>query len=65
MVNMAVTGANGNYIEISTDEIGERYGSLRLVNPMAYASMERSIAQYGQMTPVAVGQPAGSKYEKW
>ena len=60
---MAVTGANGNYIEISTDEIGDRYGNLRLVNPMAYASMERSIARYGQITPVAVGQPAGSKYE--
>jgi len=60
---MAVTGANGNYIEISIDEIGDRYGNLRLVNPMAYASMERSIAQYGQITPVAVGQPAGGKYE--
>ena len=60
---MAVTGANGNYIEISTDEIGDRYGNLRLVNPGVYAAMERSIAQYGQITPVAVGQPAGSKYE--
>ena len=60
---MAVTGANGNYIEISTGDIGDRYGNLRLVNPGAYASMERSIAQYGQITPVAVGQPAGSKYE--
>jgi len=60
---MAVTGANGNYIEISTDEIGDRYGNLRLVNPVAYAAMERSIVQYGQITPVAVGQPAGSKYE--
>jgi ParB/RepB/Spo0J family partition protein len=25
--------------------------------------MERSIAQYGQISPVVVGQPAGSKYE--
>ena len=60
---MAKTGEVGEFIVVSTDEIGERYGNLRLVNPVAYAAMERSIAQYGQITPVVVGQPAGSKYE--
>lgn len=60
---MTKTGAVGDFIELSTGEIGERYGNLRLVNPGAYAAMERSIAQYGQITPVVVGQPAGSKYE--
>lgn len=68
MVNMANTGAVSDFIEVSTDalvsaDIGDRYGNLRLVNPGAYAAMERSIAQYGQVTPVVVGQPAGSKYE--
>lgn len=60
---MTKTGAAETFIEVSTDDIGERYGNLRLVNPGAYAAMERSIAQYGQVTPVVVGQPAGSKYE--
>lgn len=60
---MTKTGAVGDFIELSTGEIGERYGNLRLVNPGAYAAMERSIAQYGQISPVVVGQPAGSKYE--
>lgn len=63
MGNMTKTGAVGDFIEISTGDIGERYGNLRLVNPGAYAAMERSIAQYGQITPVVVGQPTGSKYE--
>jgi ParB/RepB/Spo0J family partition protein len=63
MGNMTKTGAVGDFIELSTGEIGERYGNLRLVNPGAYAAMERSIAQYGQITPVVVGQPAGGKYE--
>jgi len=63
MVNMANTGAVSDFIEVPTDDIGDRYGNLRLVNPGAYAAMERSIAQYGQVTPVVVGQPAGSKYE--
>jgi ParB/RepB/Spo0J family partition protein len=63
MVNMAKTGSAETFMEISTDEIGERYGNLRLVNPGAYAAMEKSIAQYGQISPVVVGQPAGSKYE--
>ena len=63
MVNMANTGAVSDFIEVPTDDIGDRYGNLRLVNPGAYAAMERSIAQYGQVTPVVVGQPTGSKYE--
>jgi ParB/RepB/Spo0J family partition protein len=63
MGNMTKTGVVGDFIELSTGEIGERYGNLRLVNPGSYAAMERSIAQYGQITPVVVGQPTGSKYE--
>lgn len=63
MVNMANTGAVSDFIEVPTDDIGDRYGNLRLINPGAYAAMERSIAQYGQVTPVVVGQPTGSKYE--
>ena len=60
MVNMANTGAVSDFIEVPTDalvsaDIGDRYGNLRLVNPGAYAAMERSIAQYGQVTPLVVG----------
>lgn len=60
---MTKTGTAETFMEISIEEIGDRYGNLRLVNPVSYAAMERSIAQYGQITPVVVGQPAGSKYE--
>jgi ParB/RepB/Spo0J family partition protein len=63
MDKMAATSAAQTFIEISTEEIGDSYANLRMVNADAYTAMERSIAQYGQITPVVVGQPAGSKYE--
>lgn len=63
MDKMTATSAAQTFIEISTEEIGDSYAKLRLVNAAAYAAMERSIGQYGQITPVVVGQPAGSKYE--
>lgn len=38
--------------EIGVSEIGERYGTLRIVSPRADAAMVKSIRKYGQMTPV-------------
>ena len=38
--------------EIGVSEIGERYGTLRIVSPRADAAMVKSIRNYGQMTPV-------------
>jgi ParB/RepB/Spo0J family partition protein len=38
--------------EKAVSEIGERYGTLRIVSPRADAAMVKSIQKYGQMTPV-------------
>ena len=38
--------------EKAVSEIGERYGTLRIVSPRADAAMVKSIRNYGQMTPV-------------
>jgi ParB/RepB/Spo0J family partition protein len=52
-----------SYIKIAIKEIGESYSRLRLVYPKAEKAMERSIRKYGQISPVVVGQPEGSRYE--
>jgi len=45
------------------EEIGERYGSLRLVNPRAERQMEESLKRYGQMSPVVVSMGEEERYE--
>jgi ParB/RepB/Spo0J family partition protein len=48
--------------EIGVFDIGERYGSLRIVNPLADAAMMRSLQRYGQISPVVCVR-AASGYE--
>jgi ParB/RepB/Spo0J family partition protein len=50
------------YITILTATIGERYADLRIIQPAAENAMERSMRNYGQLTPVVVGQMA-DRYE--
>ena len=45
--------------EIGVSEIGERYGTLRIVSPRADAAMVKSIRKYGQMTPVVFTEAFG------
>jgi ParB-like chromosome segregation protein Spo0J len=49
------------YIQVPLSAIGERYADLRIVQPQAETAMERSMARYGQMTPVAVGGGDGER----
>ena len=51
------------YIEISLEAIGERYADLRIIQPQAEKAMQRSMQNYGQMTPVVVGSEDGQAYE--
>ncbi|WP_172684223.1 ParB/RepB/Spo0J family partition protein [Desulfosarcina cetonica] len=44
------------YITIPPQTIGERYADLRIIQPVAENAMERSMQNYGQLTPVVVGQ---------
>ena len=44
-------------------EIGEVYGSLRLVNPRAEKQMLASLERYGQMSPVVVSRVSSGGYE--
>ena len=46
------TGVNEQ--DLSLEEIGEVYGSLRLSNPRAEKQMQASLERYGQMSPVVV-----------
>lgn len=48
-----------SYITLSIDAIGRRYADLRIIQPAAEKSMERSMQRYGQLTPVVVGQHEG------
>lgn len=50
------------YITITTQTIGERYADLRIIQPVAENAMERSMQNYGQLTPVVVGQ-VDDRYE--
>ena len=46
-------------MEIPVAELGETYGSLRLVDPRAEDAMLQSIHRYGQLTPVVCAARAG------
>jgi ParB/RepB/Spo0J family partition protein len=50
-------------LELSLDKIGERFASLRIVNPDADLAILRSLERYGQMTPVIVSEIAPKSYE--
>lgn len=54
----------GNIVDVNMSRLDTRYGGFRLVCPRADADMERSMARYGQLTPVVVGHAAqASRYE--
>lgn len=50
------------YITIAAQTIGECYADLRIIQPSAEKAMERSMQNYGQLTPVVVGRVDG-RYE--
>ena len=56
------TMSESPYITILPDTIGERYADLRIIQPAAENAMERSLQNYGQLTPVVVGQ-VDNRYE--
>jgi ParB/RepB/Spo0J family partition protein len=43
-------------ITLFVDAVGEHYADLRIIQPAAEKSMERSMQRHGQLTPVVVGQ---------
>ncbi len=45
-----------DHIELPIEQIGTTLGTLRVIDPKADASMVRSLAHYGQISPVIVGQ---------
>ncbi len=45
--------------EIPVAEVGEKYGSLRLVDPRAEDAMLRSMQRHGQLTPVVCAKRDG------
>ena len=56
------TMSESPYIKILPDTIGERYADFRIIQPAAEKAMDRSMQNYGQLTPVVVGQE-GDRYE--
>ncbi len=54
---------NIQYIKVELNKIGDRYADLRIIQPQAESSMERSMRLYGQMTPVIIGCEANKTYE--
>lgn len=48
--------------EIAVATVGEKYGTFRIISPLADAAMMKSMQRYGQMSPV-VCVKAGSVYE--
>jgi len=47
------------YITVLPEAIAQSYADLRIIQPAAEKAMERSMQQYGQLTPVVVGQGDG------
>jgi len=58
-----VTRTGVNEQDLSREEIGEGYRSLRLVNPLAEKRMLASLERYGQMSPVVVCRVSSGGYE--
>lgn len=50
-------------IELSLDNIGERFSRLRIVNPAADSAILRSMERYGQIMPVVVSEVARNDYQ--
>jgi len=50
-------------IELPLDSIGERFSTLRIVNPAADSAIRRSLERYGQIMPVVVSGKRGSEYQ--
>ena len=61
MTEESIKGAG--VIEAAVSEIGERFGAMRLGDPVSKALMVKSIEKYGQLSPVVVGPREDSKYE--
>ena len=61
VLNAGIMGNEYPHIEIC--KIGERFAGLRIVDPRAETSMEKSMRTYGQLTPVIAGRFEGSGYE--
>ena len=49
--------------ELLLEDIGERYGNLRLANPKAERLMVLSLRRYGQVSPVVVCKSVKDEYE--
>lgn len=50
-------------IELPLDRIGERFSTLRIVNPAADSAILRSMERYGQIMPVVVSEIADHDYQ--
>ena len=50
-------------VTLATAKIGERFASLRIVEPQAERAMLHSMEKYGQLTPVAVCRIATGEHE--
>lgn len=50
-------------IELPLDNIGERFSTLRIINPAADSAILRSMERYGQIMPVVVSEVDKSDYQ--
>jgi ParB-like chromosome segregation protein Spo0J len=50
-------------ITLAVNDIGQRYSSLRIIQPKADKAIERSMSRYGQLTPVVIGGKPHEGYE--
>lgn len=50
-------------LTIGLPEIGERFASLRIIDPQSERSMRRSLEKYGQIMPVVVSRLTNDGYE--
>lgn len=58
----ALAMSEQSFITLFLDAVGERYADLRIIQPAAEKSMQRSMQRHGQLTPVVVGKN-GDGYE--
>ena len=49
--------------ELTLENIGERFSTLRIVNPEADSAILRSMERYGQIMPVVVSEVARNDYQ--
>nr|MBF0223121.1 ParB N-terminal domain-containing protein [Desulfobulbaceae bacterium] len=62
-ISLSIRTQPNEIIELPLTGIGERFSTLRIINPEADSAVLRSMERYGQITPVVVSKVSSNEYQ--